>query len=620
MKAFSLISTMLMTLLFSGIGSVIVVTSLGGSELLKSNIKINISEVNANYALEEALNDVMENGNCNGVKNGELNGGKWSYVLHSINNHCFVLAKGEKDNAKRYKVAYVNFGGGGGLGALTINYLNGEKFILKGSSKISNNGENCPAIVYHKKHANIEYEGSAKIEGNIVELSDPLNIPSLLFKENMTETDIKNYFKDIYDSAINNVLLPSEPNYDCQIDAGSGICKLQNMEISCQNRSLSLENCSGLLIRGEKVSITVNNANILNIPLIIEVNELESFTTGGNTEVGDIYIKVTEFGKLVAEGSTKINGNLVIKADKFIKYKDDEGNIILSGNTTISEGIYIMPNNGNISSSGEKIKVKLSGSSAIGGDFYFLGYGIDLNYTGGNNTGSSGIEGNIYIKSYKKYEIDMKNYGEFVKGSIYANCVSSECEGEVEIKNGELSQGQGKEFIFLSNGKELEVELEHGSGSLEGYFINLSDDGKVSIEIESGGFEVKGVFIGNKIEFEEEKEFAGSNKIAGILIGNIIEGLELGGSARIDGLIAALNNMEKLKLSGSSAINGIVVGNILEGSINLDGSSNITLDLDIVNSLISEFDLNDYLKNLVCEGNSSSGSLSFPQHLIGSIY
>ncbi|AAC07393.1 hypothetical protein [Aquifex aeolicus] len=617
MKGFSLVNTIVATFIFTAVGFALLVMSDEGFRITKSSINANIAEANAVYALNTALEHLINGGNCEGSASGSVNDGSWEYTLYPTpSGQCFILASGRKDNAVRYKIAYAGFSGGGGLGALTINYLKGDEFSLQGSSKISNGGTNCPAVVYYEKKADIEYKGNAKIEGGIV--NKKINIPSEIFKEENAFEDIKTYYKELYEDRFNNVSLPDVPltTEDCTLEVGNSDCSLKNNEINCGNTKLTVENCTSVLIKGGKISLNINNGE-LDIPLVIESDELVSLTTVGDTSINDIYVITKTFGKLETGGSTTINGNVVIKADSFKNLGEDEQNIVLSGSTKVEGGMYISTQDSSLPSSGNEAKIKFAGSSEIGENFYFLGYGVDLHYTGG-----SGISGNIYIKTYHEYELDISHYGNFVGGSIYANCVSSDCEGEVEIHNGNLKPAEGSEFVFLSEGKELEAELKSGSGGLDGYFVNLSDNGELKLEIKAGGLEANGLFIGNKIEIEggEKEKLTGSNKINGILVGKIVEGLKLGGSAEINGLVAALEEFDELNLKGRSKIKGMVIGNILEGSVSLIGNSEITLDFETINSFISKFGLEDFFKTLTCESEKGSGNLTLPQHLVGSIY
>ncbi|RUM32497.1 MAG: hypothetical protein DSY42_00850 [Aquifex sp.] len=604
MKGFSLVSTVAATFIFTAVGFALLVMSDEGFRITKSSINHNIAEANSEYALNAGIEAFMTSNSCSSSGSGNVNGGDWEYRMYEASpGQCFILAVGRKDNAVRYKIAYVNMqGGGGGLGALTVNYMDGNYFRLVNRSRISGR-ENCPALAYYDCGELCDDIQREENEGQIdrtQRLTNPMDLNEVLFREGTTIEDLKNYIVEQFNTIYDNYQIPSPPDItlqSCQI-SGVSRCEIRwdnKQVIRCGNQEIDTSACSTVVLSGTDVTVDFWGGDIRS-NLVIEGTNVQIKL--GNTQVsGSIFIQaLDEVSRFETNNTTNINGEVVISAG-------DLRQINLVNDTQINGSLII-----NLSNSTEETYINFSNNVNINGDLYFRGYKVK--FSPSNN---STINGNFLAKADHEIEIKMTNETS-INGRILAYAEEVEFEGV-----NRTNIGGGDNYNILIGEEEVEIELTNRStqGNI-GYVITLNDGGEMKLKL-TDRTSLEGLFITDNLE----ADLVNNTSISGIIIAERVdEEIRIPNNARIEGLLAVLEEMEGLELVNRARIEGLILLNSLTERLRMTNRAEIVSNFDLVKNYIDMFNLSDYINALSCDtlGGSGSGTPTLPQHLIGSVF
>jgi len=602
MRGFSLVNTIVATFIFTALGFALLIMSDEGFRITKSNINHNVAEANADYALNAALEHLLNGGNCEGSQSGSLNGGSWEYRMYQTSSgQCFILASGRKDNAVRYKIAYAGFSGGGGLGTLTVNYMEGDYFHLINNSHIRGT-DNCPALAYYDCGDLCEDIEREKGEGQIDEvarLREPVDINELLFKEGKSISDVKDFVLEQFNDTFENFEIPSPPvviSDECKL-TGVNRCEIKwnnNNVVVCGSKEVDTSNCSAVLISGNNVTIDFWNGNI-NANLIIQADKVE--VSLGNTSVnGDLFIQADEkVETLEANNDTNITGSVVISSSEIEK-------VNLVNDSRIRGNLII-----NLEGADENTEVKFTNSAGVDGDFYFKGHKLMF-----NPVNNSYVGGNLIVKTDDEIDIDMPNNSS-INGRMVLYSEEIHFRG---VNRSNVGGGENNNIILADD--EIEIELTNRSSQENiGYVVTLNDDGEIHLKL-TNRTNISGLFLTD----EFEADLVNETSLSGIVITRKVEDeIRMPNDARIKGLLVVLGELEELELVNSAKIEGLVLLNELGDRLRLTNNAEIVPNLDLINSYIDLFGLSDYLNQLSCDIlGGGSGSLTFPQHLVGSIY
>jgi len=604
MKGFSLVNTIVATFIFTAVGFALLIMSDEGFRITKSNIDHNIAEANADYALNTALDHLINGGSCEGGQSGNLNRGAWRYRMYQTSSgQCFILASGSKDNAIRYKIAYAGFSGGGGLATLTINYMEGDYFNLINDSYIRGS-DNCPALAYYDCGdlcEDIEREKRQKQIDEVVKLNDPLSINELLFKEGKSVEDIKDFVLNQFNEVFENYEIPSPPSSTTIPNE----CKLTNVNrceikwsnsnvIECGSKEVDTNNCSTVLISGSNVTVDFWNGNIKS-SIVIQANKAE--LNLGNTSVnGDIFIQADErVEKLEANNDTNINGNVVISSKEIEQVR-------LVNNSRIKGNLII-----NLENADENTEVSFTNSAGVDGDFYFKGHKLEF-----NPVNNSYIGGNLIARADDEIDIEMPNNSS-INGRMVLYSEEIHFRG---VNRSNVGGGENNNIILADD--EIEIKLTNRSTQENiGYVVTMNDDGEIHLKL-TNRTSISGLFLTD----EFEADLVNETSLSGIIITRKVEDeIRMPNDAKIKGLLAVFGELEELELVNHAKIEGLVVLNELGERLRLTNNAEIMPNFDLINNYIENFGLSDYLNQLSCEVlGGGSGTLTLPQHLIGSIY
>ncbi len=604
-RGFAIVSVLVVSVVLAVLGATATYVSQTGMANISAEVKYQVAEKNANYGLMLATKELIDKTlNCGDTKTYSTDKGSVRVVTKSGGNSCFVWAEGRYSGGRVVKVNIIGLGGGSEFGALSFVNFEGSTMKLRNGSVITNNGFECSALTYVDCGSVCDdindYTGCGSqpswkgcIDGDVYN-PDNIDPDKLFLKMALDEikADIKNRFEKKFNEVKDSI--PTKPvvsDTNCVLENVSS-CKIkwdQENVIECGGVTLDTSQCpDGIVIRGNSVSLDFWKGQIY-APIIIEADRVEKIRLGETSIRGSMFIEATSLDCggndctiIEMNNTSSLTGDVVIKADRMREY------LKLANESKIDGNIYI-DLDPTITGDENEVEIKLSNNSQITGNVFFNGYEFEIDLANDTSVG-----GDIVAKGSHEVEIEMSNNSS-IKGTIYAYGID---EFELDASNATSIGGKGN--IMITD-KEFELEINNNTtqdvGILAWVGDNLSES-EAEIEITNKAFFRGFILFGNM----EELKLPNESMIEGVILGyNLTDELKLSNSANIKGMLLVLNELGNIDMSNKTEIVGLVYAKLLD-KVDMTNEANIKLNIDLINKLISDFNLADYFKTLKCEG------------------